>query len=53
MEKARVELGPEAMLMSSKKTGPELSRLGAYEVVFGITNERSADVRAKFEVRFF
>ncbi len=36
MEQARVELGPEAMLMSSKKTGPESRRLGAYEVVFGI-----------------
>lgn len=42
IERARIELGPEAMLMSSKKTAPEQSRLGAYEVVFGISNESSA-----------
>src|SRR5579875_2825174 len=42
MEKARVELGPDAMLMSSKKTGAEARRLGAYEVVFGLSNEASA-----------
>ncbi len=39
MERARIELGPEAMLMSSKKSGPEQSRLGAYEVVFGVATE--------------
>jgi flagellar biosynthesis protein FlhF len=44
MERARLELGPEAMLMSSKKTGPEAHRLGAYEVVFGVVNEAAAPV---------
>jgi len=36
MDKARVELGPEAMLMNSKSTDPELRHLGRYEVVFGL-----------------
>lgn len=39
IEKARLELGPDAMLISSKKTGPEQGRLGAYEVVFGLSQE--------------
>lgn len=42
IERARRELGPEAMLMSSKKSGVEPSRLGAYEVVFGVPNEGSS-----------
>jgi flagellar biosynthesis protein FlhF len=36
MDKARIELGPEAMLMNSKPTDPELRHLGRYEVVFGL-----------------
>jgi flagellar biosynthesis protein FlhF len=36
MDKARRDLGPEAMLMNSKKTEPELRSLGAYEVVFAV-----------------
>jgi flagellar biosynthesis protein FlhF len=36
MELARLELGPEAMLVNSRKTDPELRHLGAYEVVFGM-----------------
>ncbi len=39
IEKARVELGPEAMLLNSKKIAPEQRHLGDYEVVFGITEE--------------
>jgi flagellar biosynthesis GTPase FlhF len=39
IEHARIELGPEAMLMNSKKTEPELRALGAYEVVFGVTSD--------------
>jgi flagellar biosynthesis protein FlhF len=39
IEHARVELGPDAMLMNSKKTEPELRALGAYEVVFGVMSE--------------
>src|SRR4051794_13381767 len=39
IDKARTELGPEAMLLNSKKIAPEQRHLGAYEVVFGITDE--------------
>jgi flagellar biosynthesis protein FlhF len=39
MDKARRELGPEAMLMNSKKTEMELRSLGAYEVVFAVPPE--------------
>jgi flagellar biosynthesis GTPase FlhF len=39
IERASVELGPDAMLMNSKKTEPELRALGAYEVVFGVTSD--------------
>ena len=39
MEKARTELGPDAMLVSSKKVDSELRHLGAYEVVFGLAQE--------------
>jgi flagellar biosynthesis protein FlhF len=47
MEKARRELGPDAMLMNSKKTEIELRSLGAYEVVFAIAPEevRPPDIR--------
>jgi flagellar biosynthesis protein FlhF len=34
MSMARDELGPEAMLVNSRKTSPETRHLGAYEVVF-------------------
>ncbi len=33
---ARRELGPEAMIVSSRKTGPEAMHLGVYEVVMGV-----------------
>ncbi len=39
IENARVELGPEAMLLNSREIAPEQRHLGAYEVVFGITGE--------------
>src|SRR5918912_533581 len=39
IDQARSELGPEAMLLNSKKIAPEQQHLGAYEVVFGITEE--------------
>jgi flagellar biosynthesis protein FlhF len=39
MERARVELGPDAMLVSSKKVDSELRHLGAYEVIFGLAQE--------------
>ena len=34
MAMARDELGPDAMLVNSRKTSPETRHLGAYEVVF-------------------
>jgi len=39
MERARQELGPDAMLLNSRKNAPEHQHLGAYEVVFGISGE--------------
>jgi flagellar biosynthesis protein FlhF len=42
IEKARVELGPDAMLMNSKKTDFELRALGAVEVVFGLPGQTKA-----------
>ncbi len=47
MDKARRELGSEAMLMNSKKTELELRSLGAYEVIFAVPPEaeRSAEVQ--------
>jgi flagellar biosynthesis protein FlhF len=37
IEKARVELGPDAMLIHSSETSSELRDLGSYEVVFGVS----------------
>ena len=42
IEKARIELGPEAMLMNSKKTDFELRALGSVEVVFGLPGQTPA-----------
>jgi flagellar biosynthesis protein FlhF len=36
IEKARAELGPDAMLIQSSETSSELKDLGRYEVVFGV-----------------
>jgi flagellar biosynthesis protein FlhF len=36
MDRARTELGSEAMLMNTKDTDPEFRHLGRYEVVFGL-----------------
>jgi flagellar biosynthesis protein FlhF len=52
MEKARRELGPDAMLMNSKKTEMELRSLGAYEVVFAVAPEaaQAAEIPGKTAV---
>jgi flagellar biosynthesis protein FlhF len=42
MDAARGELGPEAVLISSRPTEPELHDLGTYEVVFGVQQEAAA-----------
>jgi flagellar biosynthesis protein FlhF len=39
MERARLELGPEAMIIASNKTAGDSQRLGAYEVVFGLADQ--------------
>jgi len=41
MEQARRELGPEAMLIQSRRTSPENANLGRYEVIFA--GERIAE----------
>ena len=42
IDKAREELGSDAMLMNSKRTELELRTLGAYEVVFGVAGDAKA-----------
>jgi flagellar biosynthesis protein FlhF len=44
--RARQEWGPEAMLVDSRRTGPEARHLGAYEVVFADVAPRSEAVRS-------
>jgi flagellar biosynthesis protein FlhF len=46
MERARVELGTDALLINSREAPPEARHLGAYEVVFGTCTEPSADTGA-------
>src|SRR3954451_8222368 len=46
IESARLELGPEAMLLNSRKTSPEQSYLGEFEVVFGIAGNPPAPKKA-------
>ena len=41
MERARVELGAEAMIIASNKTSGDTQRLGTYEVVFGVADQGS------------
>jgi flagellar biosynthesis protein FlhF len=36
IQEARLELGPDAMLITSRRSSPEARSLGAYEVVFGL-----------------
>ena len=40
MDRARVELGSEAMIIASNRTSGDAQRLGVYEVVFGIDDDR-------------
>jgi flagellar biosynthesis protein FlhF len=49
VEKARLELGPDAVLINSNRTGSELKDLGSYEVVFGLaqSNTHSAGTDSK------
>src|SRR5579864_2567226 len=46
IQKARQELGSEAMLVTSRRAAPESRHLGAYEVVFGAPDfDENADPR--------
>src|SRR3954447_19738867 len=51
IESARLELGPEAMLLNSRRTSPEQNYLGEYEVVFGITGNPPAQKRSALAER--
>lgn len=46
MEQARVELGPEALLLNSREAPPEARHLGACEVVFGIRSTPATPAEA-------
>jgi len=46
IESAREELGPEAMLLNSRKTSSEQKYLGEFEVVFGITGNPPAQKKS-------
>ncbi len=47
LEKARLELGPDAVLISSNRTSSDLKDLGAYEVVFGLPQSNTQFFRAE------
>lgn len=53
LERARQELGPEAMLLNSKKTESELRNLGEFEVVLGVSrgSERESKPDSKQSIR--
>lgn len=40
IQEARKDLGPEAMLITSRRSSPQAQHLGAYEVVFGLPGEK-------------
>src|SRR5580698_9136962 len=45
IQEARQELGPDAMLITSRRSAPEARGMGAYEVVFGLqaVNVKASD----------
>ncbi|HET8547910.1 MAG TPA: hypothetical protein VFL57_07900, partial [Bryobacteraceae bacterium] len=45
--KASQELGPEAMLLSSRRTPPESKHLGEYEVVLALPAPEAGDFGAE------
>jgi len=50
IERARVELGPEAMLVNSKRTENDLKHLGQFEVVFGVPQGAAANLNRNTEL---
>src|SRR5438128_10972806 len=51
IESARLELGPDAMLLNSRKTSADQNYLGEYEVVFGITGNPPAPKKSALAER--
>ncbi len=49
IERARLELGPEAMLMNSKRTEKDLKHLGEFEVIFGIPHHAAVKLNRSAE----
>ena len=47
---ARHEMGPEAMLVNSRKAPPEVRHLGEYEVVFAKVNDAGASAETSTEL---
>ena len=47
---ARQEMGPEAMLVNSRKAPPEARHLGEYEVVFGVVGASPAPAEASLKL---
>ena len=47
---ARQEMGPEAMLVNSRKAPPESRHLGEYEVVFGVVGTATAPAEASLKL---
>ena len=41
MAQAREELGPEAMLLNTRKAPPDQFEGGGYEVIFGVAGDES------------
>src|ERR1700734_3287919 len=47
IQEARQELGPDAMLITSRRSSPEARNLGAYEVVFGLQSTSAASTKSR------
>ncbi len=47
IQEARQELGPDAMLITSRRSSPEARNLGAYEVVFGLQSAGAASAKPR------
>src|ERR1035437_3513986 len=50
MAAARQEMGPDAMLVNSRKAPPEVRHLGEYEVVFGSASPAVAPADASLKL---
>jgi flagellar biosynthesis protein FlhF len=50
MAAARQEMGPDAMLVNSRKAPPEVRHLGEYEVVFGVVGAAGGPAEASLKL---